>query len=131
MTFSSVCRFGHAVRQANRRAPQSNDRLTIHLLATASGIPVEWIFLPGSAHDTRGLFSLAFHLPVGSEIYADKGYTDYLVEDCLSETDALALMALRKQRSTRPDRPLRPMSSEPPGTISKPYLAVLPRFSRK
>jgi hypothetical protein len=51
------------------------------------------------------LFSLAFNLPDGSEIYADKGYTDYLAEDLLSEADALALMALRKRGSTRADSP--------------------------
>lgn len=75
----------------------------IHLISTADGVPLEWIFLPGSANDVRGLRALPLNLPAGSELYADKGYTDYVAEDTLAEADEIALMAIRKRNSKRPD----------------------------
>ena len=44
----------------------------IQVLSTENGIPVEFVFLPGAAHDIRGLNALPLNLPPGSEIYADK-----------------------------------------------------------
>ena len=77
----------------------------VHLLATRSGIPVEFIFLPGSAHDLRGLQALPLALPVGSEIYADKAYTDYQIEDNLQLLEEIYLQAIRKKNSRRFDAP--------------------------
>lgn len=79
--------------------------IRIHLVSTPAGIPVEWIFLPGEANDTRGLQTLPLNLPVGSELYADKGYTDYICEDNLDEADKITLQAIRKGNSKRPDSP--------------------------
>lgn len=79
--------------------------LRIHLVSTQAGIPVEWVFLPGAANDVRGLQTLPLNLPPGSRLYADKAFTDYLVEDNLAEGDKITLMAVRKQNSQRPDRP--------------------------
>jgi len=58
--------------------------IRIHVVSTPAGIPVEWVFLPGEANDTRGLQTLPLNLPAGSELYADKGYTDYICEDNLA-----------------------------------------------
>lgn len=79
--------------------------LRIHLISTPDGIPVEWVFLPGAANDVRGLQTLPLNLPEGSELYTDKGYTDYLAEDNLAITDDITLRAIRKQKSKRPDSP--------------------------
>jgi hypothetical protein len=79
--------------------------LRIHLVSTQDGVPVEWVFLPGAANDVRGLQTLPLNLPPGSQLYADKAFTDYLVEDNLAEGDKITLMAVRKQNSQRPDRP--------------------------
>ena len=75
--------------------------LRVHVLTTATGIPVEIGFLPGSAHDLRGLNVLPLSLPEGSELYADKAYTDYEVEDVLAQLDGIRLNPLRKKNSTR------------------------------
>lgn len=75
----------------------------IHLLSTIDGIPVEWVFLPGSANDVRGLRTLPLNLPVGSELYVDKGYTDYVAEDNLAQANGIELMPLRKKNSKRAD----------------------------
>ena len=75
--------------------------LKIHLVVTASGKPVEIVLTPGETGDTPGLRSMPGDLPAGSEIYADKGYTDYSFEDALSDCD-LHLIAARKKNSKRP-----------------------------
>jgi hypothetical protein len=77
--------------------------IRIHLISTAEGVPVEWVFLPASAHDTRGFSALPLNLPAESELYTDKGYTDFLSEDNLAQLSSINLMTIRKKNSTRPD----------------------------
>lgn len=79
--------------------------IRVQLLATSTGIPVEFAFLPGEANDVRGLNALPLALPANSEIYADAAYTDYQAEDDLHATDAITLQIARKRNSTRPDSP--------------------------
>ncbi|MEM7581176.1 MAG: transposase [Cyanobacteria bacterium P01_A01_bin.80] len=52
------------------------------LLTTKDGIPVEFVILPGSASDMRGLNALPLNLLPGSEVYADAAYTDYNIAFC-------------------------------------------------
>jgi hypothetical protein len=47
--------------------------IRVQLLSTADGIPVEFVFLPGGANDTRGLKTLPFNLPPQSIVYCDSG----------------------------------------------------------
>jgi hypothetical protein len=68
----------------------------VQLLTTKSGIPVEFVFMPGSASDVRALNSLPLNLPPGSEIYADSAYTDYTIEDDLSDSSEIKLKVMRK-----------------------------------
>jgi Transposase DDE domain len=79
--------------------------LRIHLVSTPDGVPVEWVFLPATASDTRGLSTLPLNLPSSSALYTDKGYTDFLTEDNLASQSSIKLMTIRKQNSTRPDSP--------------------------
>jgi hypothetical protein len=74
-------------------------------LATSSGVTVEFIFLPGAAHDLRGLHALPLALPTGSEIYANKAYTDYQLEDHLQLLEEIHLQAIRKKNPRRFDTP--------------------------
>ena len=77
----------------------------VQLLTAKSGIPVEFVFLPVSAADVRGLNSLPLNLPPGNEIYADSAYTDYNCEDDLNDSSEIALNVMRKNNSKRPDKP--------------------------
>lgn len=77
----------------------------IHLLSTKDGIPVEWAYIPGNANDVRGLDLLPFNLPEGSEIYGDRAFNDYEVEDQLKKLDKISLEVIRKNRSKRKDEP--------------------------
>ncbi|MDF5734189.1 MULTISPECIES: IS982 family transposase [unclassified Nostoc] len=77
----------------------------VQLLTTKSGIPVEFVFLPGSASDVRALNALPLNLPSGSEVYGDSAYTDYTVEDDLEQTSQIFLKVMRKKNSKRQDEP--------------------------
>ena len=77
----------------------------VQLLTTKSGIPVEFVFLPGSAYDVRALNSLPLNLPPGSEIYADSAYTDYTSEDDLIDSSQIEIKGMRKKNSKRQDKP--------------------------
>jgi hypothetical protein len=77
----------------------------VQLLTTKSGIPVEVVFLPGSANDVRALNALPLNLPPGSEVYCDSAYTDYTVEDDLEQSSQIFLKVMRKKNSKRQDEP--------------------------
>jgi hypothetical protein len=73
----------------------------VHVLVTTDGIPVEYTFLPGSKHDSEALKQMPFRLPEGSKIYADSGYTNYKIEDMLSDAENIDLLVARKSNSKR------------------------------
>jgi hypothetical protein len=77
----------------------------VQLLTTKSGIPVEYVLMPGSANDVRALNALPLNLPEGSEVYSDSAYTDYTVEDDLFNTSQIELKVMRKKNSKRKDEP--------------------------
>ena len=77
----------------------------VHVLATASGTPVELAFLPGRANDTRGLGVLPIELPAGSEVFMDSAYTDYSAEDAAKEADQITFATCRKKNSQRREEP--------------------------
>ncbi len=111
----SIC---HNIRIARCRIARSEDfrgyitskreyffGVRVHVLTTSDHIPVEFAFLPGGAHDSRGLDVLSFDLPPGSYVYADSAYTDYNVEIALREMDKIYFEPNRKSNSKRYDEP--------------------------
>jgi hypothetical protein len=90
--------------------------LKIHLLVTKDGQPIECYLMPGSYSDVRVLKTFGFDLPEGSEIYADKAYNDYELEDALEEAVHIQLCPIRKKRSKR---------------AVPPYLAYVQHYYRK
>ena len=76
----------------------------IHLLVTKDHQPVEFFLSPGGFSDVDALTQFDFDLPEGSQIFADKAYTHYLVEDILDEAEIL-LAPDRKKNSKRPMPP--------------------------
>jgi hypothetical protein len=81
--------------------------LKIHLLVTKEGQPVELFLTPGADSDVACLDLFDFDLPDGSEVYADRIYNDYLLEDVINETGTLRFEPLRKKNSKRPHPPWR------------------------
>ena len=74
-------------------------------MVTAQGEPVEFFLTPGSASDVTHLRSFQFDLPDGAEIYADKIYNHYAMEDLIAETGTIRLCPIRKKNSKRPYPP--------------------------
>lgn len=73
----------------------------IHLLVTKDHQPVEFFLSPGAFTDPEALPQFDFDLPDGSQVFADKAYNVYTVEDVLAEAD-IQLVPDRKKNSQRP-----------------------------
>ncbi len=76
----------------------------IHLLVTKDHQPVEFFLSPGGFSDPAALMQYDFDLPAGAQVFADKAYTNYLVEDVLAEA-GIQLAPDRKKNSHRPFPP--------------------------
>lgn len=77
----------------------------VQVLTTASGIPVEFCFVPGSESDVQAFKKLPMTVPAESNIYADSAYTDYRIEDDLRHADSINLLVQRKRNTKRKDEP--------------------------
>ncbi len=77
----------------------------VQVQTTASGVPVEFCFVPGSESDVQALKKLPMTVSAESSIYADSAYTDYTIEDDIMEADLIKLMVQRKSNSKRKDQP--------------------------
>jgi len=75
--------------------------LKLHLVVTATGIPVEFGLSPGAMSDLHGWRTLALNLGSGAELLVDKGYTDYVCEDALLFGDGIRLRPLRRKDAKR------------------------------
>lgn len=79
--------------------------MRVQLLTTKTGIPVEFVFLPGSASDVRAMNALPLNLSPESDVYGDSAYTDYTAEDDLKQSSQINLQIMRKKNSLRQDPP--------------------------
>ena len=76
----------------------------LHLMVTKAGQPVECFLTPGSCSDVAYLDAFDFDLPEGAQVYADKIYNDYLLEDILRMA-GIDFMPIRKKNSKRKQPP--------------------------
>jgi hypothetical protein len=72
----------------------------VHLLVTKDHQPVEFFLSPGAFADVDALTQYDFDLPEGSQVFADKAYNYYLIEDILDEA-GIQLAPDRKKNSKR------------------------------
>lgn len=77
----------------------------VQVLTTASGIPAEFCFVPGSKSHIQALKKLPMSVAPESSIYADSAYTNYTIEDDAIEAEMLKLMIQRKSNIKRKDEP--------------------------
>ena len=77
----------------------------VQVLTTASGIPVEFCFVPGSESDVQAFKKLPMTVAPESKIYGYSAYTDYTIEEDAWEGGRIKLMTQRKSNSKRPDEP--------------------------
>lgn len=79
--------------------------LKLHLLVANNQFICEVGLTPGSTADVDGLYLLQLDLPEGSELYLDRGYTDYQAEDDLQHAQQLKVRPIRKHNSKRYHQP--------------------------
>ena len=79
--------------------------LKVQVVATSTGIPVEFHIHAGSEADSTGQRGLALDLPAGSVLYTDAGYTDYVAEDLFNQASGSQQLTARKTNSKRPHHP--------------------------
>lgn len=72
----------------------------VHLLVTKNHQPVEFFLSPGGFGDVDALTQYDFDLPEDSQVFADKAYNYYTVEDILDEA-GIQLAPDRKKNSKR------------------------------
>lgn len=77
----------------------------VQVLISATGIPVEFGFVPGCESDVQALKKLPLAVAAESKIYGDSAYTDYQAEDDMKQADLITLMIQRKSNSLRKDEP--------------------------
>lgn len=77
----------------------------VQVLVTASGIPVEFGFVPGNESDVQALKKIPLAVAPESNIYGDSAYTDYTIEEDMKQGDIINLLIQRKSTSTRKDEP--------------------------
>ena len=77
----------------------------VQVLVNATGIPVEFGFVPGCESDVKALKKLPLAVAPESKIYGDSAYTDYQAEDDMREAELIELMIQRKSNAKRKDEP--------------------------
>ena len=77
----------------------------VQVITTEEGLPVDFHIFAGSFVDVTDWQSINLDLPEGSELYADSGYTDYEIEDLLSECEQISLKTVGRSNSKRKDSP--------------------------
>lgn len=70
----------------------------VQLVITASGVPVDYVIMPGCRADVKALRQLCWALPPESRVYADAAYTDY-------QTQQVLLDPQRRSNAKRRDQP--------------------------
>jgi Transposase DDE domain len=75
------------------------------MIINLQGIPVEFVFTPGSEADVQGFKRFECDFMNESKIYADKAYTDYIQEDLLQEACGIQMVPKRKKNSKRKNSP--------------------------
>ena len=76
--------------------------IKVHAITDKKGHLVQFCLTPGSCSDISALQKMRLELPIGSKLHADKGYTDYKLEDGLRDVAQIQLIAARKSNSKRP-----------------------------
>lgn len=80
--------------------------IKIHLMVTKNGQPVELFLTAGSLSDVACLDLFDFDLEQGSEIYADRIYNKYWLEDIINDS-GITFEPYRKSNSKREQPPWR------------------------
>lgn len=77
----------------------------VQVIVSADNLPIDFFFSAGSFADVTAFQAMNLDLPAGSDLYGDKGYVDYELEDLYASCEGIHLQIPRKSNSLRPDAP--------------------------
>ncbi|AFM02669.1 transposase family protein [Bernardetia litoralis DSM 6794] len=77
----------------------------VQVITTEDGVPIDYLVVAGSLHDSTSFQMMNIDLPEGSQLFADSAYTIYEVEDLYREAEKVELLVDRKSNSKRMDTP--------------------------
>lgn len=105
-----VCRLlqGKAYHGYNEAKKEFFYGFKVQVIVSADHLPVDFFFSAGSFADITAFQSMNLDLPEGSDLYGDKGYVDYQLEELYrtgapAECEGIHLQIPRKSNSLRPD----------------------------
>jgi len=75
--------------------------ITVHMISDIYGNPRQYLLLPASVSDIKGLRRIDLKLQRNSRLYGDKAYNDYAYEDQLIQEKQIHLVPIRKKNSKR------------------------------
>jgi len=70
--------------------------IKVHMIVDADGIPIEFLFTPGSTADISALSLFDLNMSAGSKLLGDRAYTSYSIKDMLLEIKEIHLIPKRK-----------------------------------
>jgi Transposase DDE domain len=79
--------------------------IKVQVLTTASGIPVEFCFVPGRQHDVTALYQLPLAVAAESRIYADNAYINQDIEEMMLLAEGVELKVQRRTNNKKQDEP--------------------------
>jgi hypothetical protein len=75
--------------------------IKVHMIVTSDGIPIQFLFTPGSAADISTFRHFNFNSLAGSKIYGDRAYNDSQYETLLKTRCAIDLLPKRRRKCVR------------------------------
>jgi hypothetical protein len=70
--------------------------IKVHMIVDIDGVPIEFLFTPGSTSDVSALQFFDMNISEGSQILGDRAYTSYYFEDALLQLKKIHLIPKRK-----------------------------------
>ena len=70
--------------------------IKVHMIVDVDGVPIEFLFTPGSVADIAAVPMFSMHLPANSLLLGDRAYTNYALEDFLAEAQNILMIPKRK-----------------------------------
>lgn len=105
--------------------------IKLHMIISTNGIPIYFEYQPGSIHDLTAFKEMNMEAIEGGVLYADSAYTDYSLEEQLSE-QGLILMVQRASNSHRPwPEKVSRLISKKRKTIENSFSRIMRLFPRR
>lgn len=79
--------------------------IKVHMIVDVDGVPIEFLFTPGSTADISALSLFDLNLSEGSKLLGDRAYTSYAMEDMLLRLKGIHLIPKRKSCHKRQHSP--------------------------